>query len=326
MRLIILLWTATMALPVAFEPAASLPAALPWSPIVDPLEAPQWSLAMIGAEDAWALVPGHRGVVVAVVDTGADLAHADLARNFWQGTPMHGASVSQPYGFYRDLPVGSQTTTMDENGHGTMVSGIVAATPGNLLGVRGVADVDLMILKYTGLGSLGFAAALAEGIRTAVDLGADVVSVSQVVSANDAALADSVAYAEANGVVVVAASGNEGSARLFYPAAYATVLSVGAVDAGGAIWPYSTHGKVDLAAPGVDVATTALGNGYARATGTSLAAPHVAGAAALVLAADPSLTPTQVRTLLLATTSPHADARAGAGILHVGRAVEEALA
>lgn len=307
-------------------PPVAAPAALPYELVIDPLESPQWTLAMVNASAAWGLLPGHRDVVVAIVDTGADLAHADLQANFWDGNLLHGASVARPYGFFALLPVGPETTTMDELGHGTLVSGVITATPGNHLGIRGIADVDLMIVKYAGLGSLAFVAQLAEGIRVAVDLGADVVSVSQVVRFDDAALRDAVAYAEANGVVVVAASGNDGSNDLLYPAAYATVLSVGAVDDARAVWSMSTWGKVDIAAPGVEVVTTALENQYAIVSGTSLATPHVAGAAALVRAADPALTPAEVRALLLATATAHADPRAGHGILDVGRAVREALA
>jgi subtilisin family serine protease len=317
MRWLVLLLVALM----ASGPHA---AAVTGSPALQVIEGGQWALDAVNASAAWSLLPGRHDIVVAVIDSGIDLAHADMQANLWDGNVQHGVSVARPFGVFAATPVGPQTTTQDEGGHGTLVSGVIAASP-NGLGVRGVADVPIMVVKYAGFGAFGNVDAMADGIRWAVANGARVVSISQTARVPDADLASALAEAEAAGVVVVASSGNDGSGMRFYPAAYGTVVSVGATDASDAVWSGSTYGKVDLAAPGVDVVSTALGNRYATATGTSLAAPHVAGAAALVLAADPSMSPADVRALLNATARSAGDARAGHGILDVGAAVEAAL-
>lgn len=313
-------WLCALALPLA---AAAAP------PLGDPFLGDQWGLAAVNAPAAWALAPGPHATLVAVIDTGADWSHADLAANLWDGNLQHGASTAEPFGVFASVPVGPYSITMDDRGHGTLVAGVLAATPGNGVGVRGVADAPLMLVKVSGAGAPGTVTALANGLVWAVDHGARVASVSQTAGLPHPALDAAIAYAEARGVVVIAAAGNDGRATRHWPAAYPTVVSVAASTILDDVWPHSSFGKVDLAAPGEGILSTALGNQFTRADGTSLATPHAAGVAALVLAVAPDLTAREVRAVLNETArdvlAPGFDARTGHGVVDAGAAVARAL-
>lgn len=295
----------------------------------DALRGLQWNLDAVNATGAWSQMPGFHPVVLAVIDSGADLTHVDLALQFWDGNALHGTSTARPFGVFEGVPLGPWDTTFDDDGHGTAVAGVAVATRGNAAGIAGVADVWLMVVKIGGMGAFTSDETLAEGMRWAVDHGAHVVLTSQALQTDRSVVASAVAHAEASGVVVVAAAGNTGTTSTVYPAGYPTVVSVGATDAAHSIASFSTRGKVDLVAPGVEVLTTHVGNLYAEASGTSFAAPHVAGAAALVVAADPSLTPAAVRAHLNATARdlgpPGHDTASGHGLLDAGAAVALAL-
>ena len=296
----------------------------------DPLWDGQWGPEAVGARAAWAYTRGRPEIVVAVLDTGVDLAHPDLVGRLVTGTDV-GAGDSDP---------------TDENGHGTHVAGIIAAASGNGIGVSGVAPaVVVMPVKVMSDDGSIWEPAVAEGIAWAVAHGARVVNLSLGGDEDSPAIDASIDAARARGVVVVASAGNhdEGTVDpgVSQPGAYGPSLTVAAVDDadGGAGPPgtparyarasYSNAGaQVDLAAPGSTILSTSPSRGrnaYRRLSGTSMAAPFVSAAAALVLSRDPSLSADQVEAALLATASDLGpagpDAETGAGLVNAGAAV-----
>jgi subtilisin family serine protease len=207
-----------------------------------------------------------RPVIVAVVDSGVDPSQPDL-----QGALVPGADFADSTG-----------STADQYGHGTMVAGVIAARGNNGLGVAGACwACSIMPIKVLDANGVGSSASVAQGIRWAVDHGANIINMSFVLSEPDADVKDAIAYAHAHGVLVVAAAGNSGGSDPTYPASYPFVVSVAATDDSDDLYPWSTHGSwVTLAAPGCSM-TTAMGGGFASFCGTSAAAPLVAGLAAL---------------------------------------------
>ena len=251
----------------------------------DPYRADQWDLAAMRAPDAWPRSTGT-GVTVAVVDTGVDSNHPDLA-----GQVLPGA----------DFITGAEGTVTDPNGHGTHVAGIIAAAAGNGEGIAGVAPgARILPIRVLGANGSGYLSDAANGIVYAADHGADVINLSISSTTSIDAMTNAIAYARSRGVVVVAAAGNTraNGSPVSYPAADPGVLAVAATDSAGRFAPYSNAGDyVDVAAPGSAVLSTFPG-GYRTMSGTSMAAPHVAGLAALVRAADRALTPDQVERVI----------------------------
>lgn len=252
---------------------------------VDPYQASQWGLPATRAIDAWA-VGDAAGQTVAVVDSGADLGHPDLAAVLTPGYDL----------------VDNDATPQDDNGHGTHVAGIIGAVAGNGIGVAGVAQrVKIMPVRVLDATGSGYSSAVAAGIRWAADHGATVVNLSLGSPDYSSLTASAVDYALARGITVVAASGNEGMSAPSYPAALPGVIAVGAVDRYGVLAPFSNTGShLALAAPGVDILST-LPGGYGSLSGTSMAAPFVAGAAAVVRAAQPGVSATRVLSALQST-------------------------
>lgn len=272
-------------------------------------------LAAVRLPEAWDVTQGSSGVTVAIVDTGVDADHPDLGGRVLPG---------------RDV-VNGDNDAADDEGHGTMVAGIAAAETSNAAGIAGAAGaVSILPVKVLDASGAGTDAGVAEGIVWAADQGADVINLSLGGSAESPVLRDAIGYAVARGAFVVAAAGNDMGPTPSYPAAYDSAFAVGATDASGnAAW-FSNHGWwVDLAAPGIDILGPAPGIGaqqtYAVGSGTSFAAPLVAGAAALVLAQTPSLTPAAVAERLR-TTARDAGPRGvdrsyGSGLLDAAAAV-----
>ncbi|GIF13025.1 S8 family peptidase [Actinoplanes teichomyceticus] len=259
----------------------------------DPLRSRQWDLTRINAPAAWARSTGA-GVTVAVIDTGVDARHPDLAGQVLTGW---------------DAIAGRAGGDTDPQGHGTHVAGTVAALTGNAVGVSGVApDVRVLPVRVLNATGSGYDSDTAEGIVWAADNGADVINLSLGGTAHSSAVTSAVAYARSRGVVVVAAAGNERTkgSPASYPGADQGVIAVAATDSADTVAPYSNAGDyVDVAAPGSAVLSTyptALGSsGYATMSGTSMASPHVAAVAALLVAARPGLTPDQVESALEAS-------------------------
>lgn len=260
----------------------------------DPGRAWQWAFDAVPFQQTWPITDGT-GAVVAVLDTGVNRANPDLGAVVLDGWQILNG-VQQPGG------------TTDAHGHGTHVAGIVAAVAGNGTGVAGMAPgVRILPVKVLDDNGSGLFSDVATGIVWATDHGADVVNLSlgAAMGSPDLTVASAVRYATDRGVVVVAAAGNFGchvgvdpGCLTVYPAALDDVVAVGAVDAGGACASYTTTAPyLDVAAPGTAIYST-YRTGYAYMSGTSMASPHVAAAAALVRAAAPGLGSAQVRDLL----------------------------
>jgi len=249
----------------------------------DPMFSQQWDLAKMQLAQAWDLATGS-GVVVAVADTGADASHPDLAGQLVAG-----------YNF-----VGNNSNTTDDNGHGTHVAGTVAARTNNGLGVAGIAYnakvMPVKVLDSTGSGSY---TAIINGITYAADHGAKVINMSLGGYSYAASLQEAVNYAWNRGVVIVAAAGNDNTASPSYPAACQNVIAVAATDQNDNKASFSNYGAhISVAAPGVSILSTVRGGSYAAWNGTSMASPHVAGLAALVISQSSSRSNAQVRQIM----------------------------
>lgn len=299
----------------------------------------QYYLKRLGVEDAWDITVGSQKIVVAIIDTGIACDHEDLVGHCWRnedeiannGVDDDGNGYVDDVGgwnFYLDGP-----DTSDVHYHGTHVAGIVAATLNNGVGIVGIAPgVTLMPLGIFSPRGVGTYYDLIRAILYATDNGARVINMSLGATTYSRGEAEAVAYAARHGVTLVAAAGNQGSDRLFYPAAHPEVIGVSATDVNDNRASFSNHGDyVSVAAPGVSILSTIPGNGYGILSGTSMASPHVAGLAALLLSRNPSLTPSKVRFLIesyaedrvgpSSIDTPGWDPYYGAGRIHVGRAV-----
>lgn len=285
----------------------------------DPELAKQTHLAMIGAAEAWKTVSGNPGITIALVDTGVDLDHPDLQDNLVPGINL----------------VERGSPPEDDNGHGTSVAGVLAAVGNNGIGVSGVMwNAKLMPIKALDEWGDGTEEDLGEAIQYAVKNGAKIVVLSVGLHRESPYMRDIVNYAESQGVLLVAAAGNDGvsmgsKAAVKYPAAYPTVLAVGGARPDRTVDARSNPGsELDIMAPW-NVYTTAVGGGYKKEEGTSMAAPQAAAAAALVMARNPSFQPYQVRELLRQTAadmgSAGFDNSSGYGLLRVDRAVTATL-
>jgi subtilisin family serine protease len=317
----------------------------------DRLFGEQWGLRNIGqlggkagadihATDAWDSTTGA-GITVAVVDTGVALDHGDLAPNAWTNPadPKNGIDDDHN-GFVDDTRgadfINEDSDPNDDAGHGTHVAGIIGAKGNNGVGVTGVNwDVKLMALKFLDADGSGNTADAANAIDYAVSHGARVINASWGGPAFSIALYQAVKRAGDNGVLFVAAAGNDGQnadVSPDYPAAYdlPNVISVAASDRYDRLADFSNYGakSVDLAAPGDDITSTVPGfsdpTGYESFSGTSMATPFVSGAAALYLSRFPTSTADQTRTALLQSvdTSPaFAGKVASGGRLDIAKAL-----
>ncbi|MBI4734357.1 MAG: S8 family serine peptidase, partial [Rubrobacteridae bacterium] len=252
----------------------------------DTLYSEQWGLKQIGAETAWTNLGGApKTVKVAILDTGVDTAHEDLQGIF--ATDSIQASAVLGKHFYTDKTgkQASDNELSDNAGHGTHIAGIIAAVSNNGLGVCGIAS-NARIMPVKVLDDVGYGddANIAQGLIWATDNGARVVNMSLAGPTQSQTLADAVKYAVNKGVVVIAATGNEGSTAPNYPAAYDGVIGVGATDSKDFWMPESNYGDyVDIVAPGVSIISTYPaarsydGTQYEAATGTSMAAGFASG-------------------------------------------------
>jgi len=299
----------------------------------DPLYPEQWSLnntgqmypesgkynhppgtpdADIDAPEAWDGVVGASDVIVAVIDTGVDYTHKDLDDNMWiNGDEIAGNGVDDDENGYVDDVYGydffnEDGDPQDDNGHGTHCAGIIAAEADNGLAIAGVCrNAKIMGLKFLDSGGSGVTTNAAEAVYYAVANGADVISNSWGGLYPSSNTQEAIAYAHSQGVIVVAAAGNEGNAEPFYPAYYEHVISVAATNSNDERAPFSTYGDwVDIAAPGVDIQSLRNGGGTMIKSGTSMACPHVAGVCGILLSLGLDVGASNVEEALMGSTDP----------------------
>lgn len=277
----------------------------------------QWGIPAIKANQAVDLVTASQRAskIIAIVDTGVSLTHEDL-----QGSILAG------YDF-----VNGDSSPNDDNGHGTHVAGIAAAIGNNAKGVAGVASgAKILPVKVLDSEGSGYTTDIVNGMRYAADNGAKVLNLS--LGANTSCsrtYQDAINYVRSKGAVVVVASGNSNTA-VASPANCTGTVSVGSVNSSLVRSSFSNYGSVlDVVAPGESIASTYPNNQYANMSGTSMASPHVAGVAALILAANSSLTPDQVETILKQTATDLGaagrDNYYGSGLVNALAAVQAAL-
>jgi subtilisin family serine protease len=298
----------------------------------DPQFNDQWALANSGqrggkqgadisATLAWATTTGSDKVVVAVLDSGVDYTHEDLIQNMWM-RPADMApyqdnelgTIDDEHGFNA---IDTASDPMDENGHGTHCAGIIGAEGENNLGIAGVNwKVQIMPLKFMNAGGFGSTKDAIEAINYVIDrkkagVNVRVISASWGSTQRSRALEDVIRKAYENDILFVAAAGNattNNDRNPHFPSSYnvPNVISVAALDRHDELAKFSNWGvkSVAIAAPGVDILSTWLGNAYEEKSGTSMATPVVSGVAALILSEHPRMSVDDLKKKLLASTDP----------------------
>lgn len=293
----------------------------------DPMFEEQWALNNVGqaggtekadvrALKAWLKTQGSEDVVIAVLDTGVDYTHPDLVSNMWLRPDDVPQYDDDELGTFNDLRGFNATDNiadpMDDNGHGTHCAGIIGAEGNNEQGISGINwKVEIMPLKFIGRGGFGSTKDAIEAINYAVDrkragVNIRVINASWGSTLYSKPLEDAIRAAGEEGILFVAAAGNNGSSNdrsPHYPSNYdlPNVISVAALDRNDQLASFSNFGvkTVHIAAPGKDILSTWLNDGYREASGTSMATPYVAGVAALILSSEADLTVDQLRDRVL---------------------------
>ncbi|HEY1340751.1 MAG TPA: S8 family serine peptidase, partial [Bryobacteraceae bacterium] len=281
----------------------------------DPSYASEWHLAKIQAPAAWGLTTGSPSVLVAVIDSGVDKTHPDLAGKLVTG-----------WSFLK-----SSADVSDTLGHGTAVAGTVAAATNNATGVAGVSWGS-MIMPLAVVDSNDFASYsnIAAAIQYAADHGVRIINVSIGGSSPSSVLQGAVDYAWNKGAVVIASAMNDSTSTPYYPAACNHVVAVAATDENDRLASFSDYGNwIAVSAPGTNILTTMSGGGYGYWYGTSFSSPITAGVAALMLAANPSLANTSLVSMLEQSVddlgSAGYDSSFGYGRVNAYKAVSAAL-
>ena len=295
----------------------------------DPQFGDQWALNNLGQDNgkeradidalkAWTKTKGSSDVVVAVLDSGVDFTHVDLKENMWirpEGVPAY---TDDELGTFNDINgfngTDKSADPMDDNGHGTHCAGIIGAEGDNGEGIVGVNwHVKIMPLKFLGRGGSGTTEDAIEAINYAIDRkkhGVNIRIINASFGSNEPsqALEDTIRAAGDAGILFVAAAGNDGSnndSRPHYPSNYdlPNVISVAALDRNDQLAGFSNFGvkTVHIAAPGKDILSTWLNDGYREASGTSMATPYVSGIAALIIANEPTISLAKLRERLLSS-------------------------
>jgi len=296
----------------------------------DPQFENQWALsnsgqrggkegADISATLAWAKTTGSDKVVVAVLDTGVDYTHEDLAGNMWTRPDSMEPYHDDQLGTIDDVDgfnaIDNASDPMDDNGHGTHCAGIIGAEGENDIGIAGVNwKVQIMPLKFMNAGGFGNTKDAIEAINYVIDrkkhgVNVRIISASWGSTQKSRALGDVIRKAYENDILFVAAAGNASTNNdrtPHYPSSYDNVLSVAALDRHDQLASFSNYGvkSVAIAAPGAEILSTWLDNQYEEKSGTSMATPVVAGVAALVLAEHPRMSVDELKKKLLASTDP----------------------
>jgi len=241
--------------------------------------------ADIKAPDAWEYSKGSKDIIIAVIDTGVDFSHPDLRNKLLEG-----------YNFVKGNPY-----AIDDNGHGTAMSGIIAASSNNSLGIAGICwNCKILPIKVLDKNGIGTHSNIALGIQYAINKGAKIISLSLGSSSPSYLLESAVEEAYNKGIPVFAATGNDGSTSVLYPAAYTSyVLGVGATNYTDKKADFSNYGpEVGVAAPGVYILTTYIEGRYVYVSGTSPATAVIAGIAGLILSKKEFLTPDELYKIL----------------------------
>ncbi|MEN9722564.1 MAG: hypothetical protein RJB38_550 [Pseudomonadota bacterium] len=296
--------------PPATRPDLTPPPAEVNPPVADPDLAKAYGIGKVGATQAWAQHQGNKDMIVAVIDTGIDYNHEDLSFNVWRNpNPTKGDVVGFDFIHNDGIPY-------DDQGHGSHCAGTIGAVGGNGVAVSGVSQrVSIMGVKFLSAEGSGTTEGAIQAIDYAVEHGARVLSNSWggPMDGQNKALYDAIDRAKAKGALFVAAAGNDGknnddSRQASYPAAFDNdnILAVAATDDKDGMAFFSNYGKTstDVGAPGVNVYSLAPGNKYASMSGTSMACPHVAGAAALLWSKNPSWDYKKVKEVLMNTADP----------------------
>lgn len=267
----------------------------------------QWHYDMINLPSAWKITTGSSNVDVAVLDTGIDFTHPNLANYVDTGRG-------------KNFSGGSATDFMDRQGHGTHVSGTVASY-GHVSGVMQTATlVPVKVLGDNGKGSMY---GIEQGVLYAANQNVDVINLSLGGGPYASSFDSACKSAVASGTIVVAATGNEYKSTISYPAAYDSVIAVGAVDKNRVRGDFSNYGAgIDVMAPGVAIFSTYPGERYAQMSGTSMACPHVSGVVGLLRSFNPSITASQACDLLKQTAqSAGSSLEYGSGIVDAYKAL-----
>jgi thermitase len=291
----------------------------------DPLYSIQWSLQKINAPQAWDINTGSYSVIVAVADTGVDYNHRDISNNMW--TDLNG--------YHGYDYVNSDNYPIDDHGHGTHCAGIIAAKGNNEKDIAGVCwNVKIMALKILDSSGSGSYSNAATAFYYAVNNGADIISNSWGGYDFSQTLQDAIDYAYSQGVILVAAAGNDYQyCYPHYPSSMEHVISVASTNSNDEKAPSSNYGDwIDISAPGVNVlslraAGTSMGSPYdtytTYASGTSMACPHVSGVVALLLSEYPALSSEEITARLLdnaddiSAANPTYAGRLGSGRINV---------
>jgi subtilisin family serine protease len=294
----------------------------------------QWAINTLGQDaelkragfdepKAWETTKGDQEVVVAVLDSGVDYTHSDLAPNMWHRPANVPAYTDDELGTFNDINGYNGTDKiadpMDDNGHGTHCAGIIGAEGDNGIGIAGINwHVKIMPLKFLGRGGFGTTADAIEAINYAIDrkkhgVNLRIISASWGSNSGSKALEDTIRAAGDAGILFVAAAGNDGSnndRRPHYPSNYdlPNMISVAALDRSDNIAGFSNYGvkSVHVAAPGKDILSTWLADGYREASGTSMATPYVSGIAAFIVAQQPGITMEQLRERIVGSADKSA--------------------
>ncbi len=306
----------------------------------DPGLSNQWAPQKIDAPSAWAITTGDPAVIIAVVDSGVDYRHSELAPNIWvnSGEVADNGLDDDGNGYIDDVKgwdfINGDADPFDDYRHGTHVAGSAAAVenenPEGLVGI--CPSCTLMPVKVLDAGGSGPLDVVANGITYAADNGARVINLSLGATVGSATLEQAVNYAWGQGAVVVAGAGNNGAEMLFYPAAYANAIAVASTNADDYHSCFSNYGSgfIDVAAPGESIYSTLpqdeLGNDtYGMGFGTSMSTPHVSGLAGLLFSQLLTRTNTVVRNLIESTTvdlgPSGTDAYFGTGRINAARAL-----
>ncbi|WP_017211458.1 S8 family peptidase [Clostridium beijerinckii] len=276
----------------------------------------EWDISYTEADKAWPLIKQKREINVAVLDTGVDYTHPDLKNRVLK---------SKGYNF-----VDNNSDTMDDNGHGTHVSGIIAANANDNIGIAGIdgtLDVKIIPIKVLDSNGEGDINDIVKGIKYAADNGADIINLSFGANEKSKLIAEAISYAKSKGVFVVAAAGNDNEDSDNISPAGDGAFTVAAMSYNYKKASFSDYGNcIKVSAPGVEILSTVPGS-YEAWDGTSMAAPVATGIAAMVKAEDPNLSPSQIEDVLDSTAkdimSKGKDKQSGYGLIDAYNAIKK---